>query len=1248
MEQALARHFNHDKLTVNEPKRFNDALLHCFTNSSMSEEEKKSTLLLAHKHANILIPIFVNNDSPQSFTEAISNHYKNSSPNINPDRDEHAIQLVMLACQRWLENGSANFDVKNIRALHRSMLYQIGNADQNEDEQLLKGNTFVPTNNMHFIVQEAESFILFVYRTNPSLIRNQLSQVYSIFDAVDKRDKDIVICNQEAADRMLETSIVPGIIIAALLEVPPSPTKCIVIQKYLVARTVKVIQDSRCIKFQNANRIAKNANSLLRLTRHAVCTHLRHTSIDMNRMNQPYSEFDSYAHMLLTKIQQCYAIDVTCQRIRSSREIERATFSHIAKEIDPVSGEVMVNGVYISKDTWSTVIPRTIQNFDNNLLPLFHQNLQNTILKDVLNVKNKLILAGVDSKIIVSNGINHDKTIHIARQIVPLLDNNDMMDIQKKINNLFRYMCGVLLYLSSGAGHGLEVTEIPPFSRFQEVFNSLRFGMRSSKNINHGVDNNSIISHYVSPHLSRYLVIINLVIRPTVEQHNILKWPNKSKAPTEAGIMFREIMRLDENDSRTSKECNKFARDVFTQIMNCIAPRSLAKITTSNENCNQFHHSPEMHAKAYSSQLYFKDSHGNIISSPIMTARSYWSGLGEPQHDHTIVSDIQVDSNDSNLYNHALRRALNNSNVNLTQLQMMACQTVDDFSNTKHCFIYIHAGGGKSSIWNTPLLARALGGYSNAKSIVISPWNSLLVQHTCQSQKYFHSTKLTVQHITSQSPKETLNLMGQFDLLYLSVHAFKELIESHRNVFLCWDVKRIFIDEYHLLFQEIFRHSNSWESLRDLTVMNAKIVCLSATTTPSLIQMTAHYMGISEGNYDIIGNANSYQLPNVAIILKNSRESELIEHVTQHVDERFKAIRDHSRFAIHIITLTIDQAKAISEKLNLLQISATHLTSECSEIERTTALVAWEAAKIKVLVSTFECGIDSSIVKETINVGGCRSVIHAIQSIGRIRPKQQEGINTRCIFWQTDRKYPFMENDAFEEKLSYMKSLHLFDCYHTMSIEYRKSEMSLRNMFHYKRSKLIFEGKDCYRKELFKVLRIQSSNCNMCSVCTSNQSSRDAESARSAIRQRHRDKHFVIDQIRRLTKTCLACGNMSCNGVNCMDNSRNRCFKCLAVSTGNNYHKSNECHANKIDTQQKSCPFCYLSLSSLMEEWTSTRNHMPGKCVFKDRIKRILLFEAQNQNDRGLSAMNLLKACLQNENIWFETMTQNLCKMGIK
>eukprot|EP00984_Skeletonema_dohrnii_P022046 scaffold11164_cov94-Skeletonema_dohrnii-CCMP3373.AAC.1 len=51
----------------------------------------------------------------------------------------------------------------------------------------------------------------------------------------------------------------------------------------------------------------------------------------------------------------------------------------------------------------------------------------------------------------------------------------------------------------------------------------------------------------------------------------------------------------------------------------------------------------------------------------------------------------------------------------------------------------------------------------------------------------------------------------------------------------------------------------------------------------------------------------------------------------------------------------------------------------------------WASGDLDVLVSTMNC------------VGGVCSVADAIQSIGRIQPRQQNGIHTPVTFWLTER-----------------------------------------------------------------------------------------------------------------------------------------------------------------------------------------------------------------------------------------------------
>ena len=107
-------------------------------------------------------------------------------------------------------------------------------------------------------------------------------------------------------------------------------------------------------------------------------------------------------------------------------------------------------------------------------------------------------------------------------------------------------------------------------------------------------------------------------------------------------------------------------------------------------------------------------------------------------------------------------------------------------------------------------------------------------------------------------------------------------MKDHGAAFASWGVERIFVDEYHLLFQEIFRHSNSWCSLQNISRLGTKIICLSATSNKNVTEMTAHYLGISK-TYQTIGDVHSYTAPNVAILLKCSQAKDLIADVTRYV-----------------------------------------------------------------------------------------------------------------------------------------------------------------------------------------------------------------------------------------------------------------------------------------------------------------------------------------------------------------------------
>jgi superfamily II DNA or RNA helicase len=272
--------------------------------------------------------------------------------------------------------------------------------------------------------------------------------------------------------------------------------------------------------------------------------------------------------------------------------------------------------------------------------------------------------------------------------------------------------------------------------------------------------------------------------------------------------------------------------------------------------------------------------------------------------------------------------------------------------------------------------------------MVVIPHNALLAQQQHSTQeKYFCSTSLKVIYINSKNMRNYTETASDFDLCYISIHAFDILIKLHRAKLQSWNINVIFIDECHLLFAENFRLGKQWSSLYNLVSLGPRIVCTSATFCPTSIKSTATFLGMSIDNYQVIGGAADYIPPNVAIQTKTSNDNALITEVSDYIQHRINHNPLHEKFALYVIAMTKDRAVDLSNQLSGIDISSTSLTSDDTEILRTQKMNEWEKGNLKVLVSTFNCGLDCPYVKEVIFLGGCRAVVDAVQGMGRIRPK---------------------------------------------------------------------------------------------------------------------------------------------------------------------------------------------------------------------------------------------------------------------
>ena len=208
------------------------------------------------------------------------------------------------------------------------------------------------------------------------------------------------------------------------------------------------------------------------------------------------------------------------------------------------------------------------------------------------------------------------------------------------INELFSLEQGTYLYLSCGAGRGETIKNLHSFeSTFQLIFNHLHFQMKSSKAVNHGVDPNDWVDHYVSPSLSRLIVVLNLCVYRPIRSGLIpeLKVPIQDEAKNAARDMFKLIFGIT---STNTKEYREFC----ILIVNYIAPSSLAKTSTTPEFASQFHHSGSMHNSTYSSTIFRRTSDGQIIRGPLLLARDYHQALGEREWNIDRVADINEDT----------------------------------------------------------------------------------------------------------------------------------------------------------------------------------------------------------------------------------------------------------------------------------------------------------------------------------------------------------------------------------------------------------------------------------------------------------------------------------------------------------------------------------------------------------------------------------------------------------------------------
>ena len=495
------------------------------------------------------------------------------------------------------------------------------------------------------------------------------------------------------------------------------------------------------------------------------------------------------------------------------------------------------------------------------------------------------------------------------------------------IYQCWKYNLGFHAYFSGGAARGAEIKRMPSFRHCQLRFNSLHFQLRSEKNITHGRNFNEMVEHWLPPSASRRSIICNLLLYPLLEKSSF-SLPSNDHTNSALSEMFAKTMRLEFPLS------TKVNRDFISVLVDYIAPRSLAKTSTTDEMAALFHHSSDIHDKHYSATIFRRDINGKMIPSPLVTALHIWHALGETDQQSTDRPDV------SNLiltrahYDAAARKAYHNPSASVNDLQFAAISHASSKDVNKHAHVLMGCGTGKSGIYILLLLGAYLNRCPIPRCLVISPHNSLLAQHTMQARQYFSGTNLRVNSLLP-SDISSDQIPTEFDLLFISIHAFHDMVTNRPQLIFDWKLDNIFIDEYHNVVGEIFRYSSSWESLRNLSSFNVRIMCLSATSDKFLRNRLSHFMFL--GKHVVIGDVENYPVPQVRIniisnVYHDVRET-LIQSVVEHCRTLFELKPNHS-FKIHAITISKKDANALSDSLNNAGLPSLWLTSELNSKQK--------------------------------------------------------------------------------------------------------------------------------------------------------------------------------------------------------------------------------------------------------------------------------------------------------------------------
>lgn len=1095
-------------------------------------------------------------------------------------KDEEPILTQWIkAGQLWL-TSYASGHIANVSA---NVRHRLAEFEQQEVDGTTYGTrTFTLRRGIPRLVNELEATLRFFYRFPTTLFN-------------DFKTEEV---KKATLTWLIERAIIPRILFIAANEEPTDHGQLPVACRYCLSRGFTLKNQVRLV-MNECGWFSSRISAFMHLLRAGVCGYLVTLSVE-NTQDLTNLELE-----LVKSVQNRRVTNLLAPYVKRLRELN-ARKPPVKNNTVNANGDITSGAFTFPKSTWSTIIPRII-------------HLAKTCFADIFQGDTWEHFLSLPVR--VADFIQLDASVETEDQAISLKDLPLRDNVSSTLSQLQAVAEFCLFGLGVGAVRHEEVVRLTV--RSVQWHNSyLYFWTESLKQGSlRGDKKPRLIEHRLSLSLSRIFLLLRFcfVSAGCVVGDELIPQLGGATMLT----LVRDIFDFDSNPLMLN------LRHFFTSVGNILLPENnihghdgtLVSNTSLTEKSG---HTQGTGRRAYGT--YLENSDEFIYDL-------YHKSLGEviveaPNIVFTPYSDAVLHS--------ALKELLGpHAEYRSRQQKVMIDIAVN--SITRHSYVGIPCGHGKSLSWFVPTMASYLAGRHVGLRIVILPYKFLLGHMVHQARSMFGllADRLRVEFIDSSDMEEqTLLPILQGDnipsILFINLDGASTLLRLHmtrlQKLANTSTLKRVYVDEFQQLISE-FGFRSAYQSLLELGRIGCPVMCLSGSMPLSVAMSLMSYCRLVTGvpanaidivqGFDPIGDGFYFDV-----------------HVVSEIDSAIaNFILKSTETACHVIcdskVLVEKVLKRVSNYRNVLMI-----TGDSSNYEQMRCAEQWASGTYDVLVSTVVAlvGNENKMCKTIIVGGFLFNVSSLVQAIGRLRPNQRGKGSSVVVFRSALYKKlrdeaKVTEKDAFDELVRA-----------TCLVESSREDYS--RVFSPVGLQMILSLKTgCYLQSLSHFYGFARSPCLNCGLCSRASENPNVTISSPVKRQLtvevvgsfsslKRSKENTVNNVQ-LTKAessesskddrrirrmsdcvfhelqyrCIICGLASCNGE-CV----NGCFRC-----GDKYHKSAICSyvATKLTALLPNKGVCFGCFDTKLR---GMEKHDIKECPFRRRLRGMLFLDRRRTN----------------------------------